>query len=115
MINCYKLVNHIIYIKNIQTLAIELCKVKNNLSNQIIQEIFEKRQNIDYNLRSQKDFVLPSVNTTYFSLHLLRYFSLKIWNVIPDEIKDSLSLDECKIKIRQWEPSVSTVSSVEPL
>ena len=34
--------------KNIQTLAIELYKVNNNLSNQIMQEIFEKRQNLDY-------------------------------------------------------------------
>ena len=46
--------------KNIQTLAIELYKVKNNLSKQIKQEIFEKRQTVDYNLRFQTDFVLCS-------------------------------------------------------
>ena len=51
-----------------------------------MHEIFEKHQNLNYNLRFQTDFVLPGVNNpTYFSsLHLLRYFSLKIWNVIPD-------------------------------
>ena len=70
-----------------------------------MQEIFEKRQNVDYNLISQTDFVLRGVNTTYFGLHSLRYFSSKIWNVILDEIKNSLSLGEFKIKIRQWEPS----------
>ena len=53
-----------IHHKNIQTLTIELYKVKNNLSNQIMQEIFEKLKNIDYNLRFQTDFVLPGVNTT---------------------------------------------------
>ena len=57
--------------------------------NQTMQDIFEKRQNIDYNLRFQINFVLPGVNTTYFSLHSLRYFSSKIWTVIPDEIKNS--------------------------
>ena len=57
--------------------------------NQIMQDIFEKRQNIDYNLRFQINFVLPGVNTTYFSLHSLRYFSSKIWTVISDEIKNS--------------------------
>ena len=67
--------------KNIQTLAIELYKIKSKLSNQIIQEIFEKRKNLDYNLRFQTDFVLPGVNSTYFGLHSLRYFSSKIWNV----------------------------------
>ena len=53
-----------IHHKNIQTLTIELYKVKNNLSNQIMQEIFEKLKNVDYNLRFQTDFVLPGVNTT---------------------------------------------------
>ena len=52
-----------------------------------MHEIFEKRQDVDYDLRFQTDFVLPGVNTAYFSLHLLRYFSSKIWNVNPDEIK----------------------------
>ena len=62
--------------KNIQT-ATELYKV-NNLSNQIMQQIFDKRQNVDYNLRFQIDFAVPGINTTYFGLHSLRYFSLKI-------------------------------------
>ena len=52
-----------IHHKNIQKLAIELYKVKNNLSDQIMQKTFEKCQNLDYNLRFQTDFVLPSVNT----------------------------------------------------
>ena len=86
--------------KNIKTLTIELYKVKNNLSNQIMQVIFEKRQNVDCYLRFQTDFVLPGVNTTYFGLHSLRYFFSKIWNVDPDQIKNPLSLDEFKIKIR---------------
>ena len=66
-----------------------------------MQEILEKRQNLDYDLRFQTDFVLSGVNITYFGLHSLKYFSLKIWNVVPDEIKNSLSLGEFKIKIRQ--------------
>ena len=89
-----------IHHKNIKTLTIELYKVKNNLSNQIMQVIFEKRQNVDCYLRFHTDFVLPGVNTTYFGLHSLRYFFSKIWNVDPDQIKNSLSLDEFKIKIR---------------
>ena len=90
-----------IHHKNIQTLAMELYKVKNNLSNQMMQEFIEKRQNLDYNLRLQTTFVLHGVSTIYIGLHLLRYFSSKIWNVSHDEIKNSLSLDKFKIKIRQ--------------
>ena len=66
--------SHNIHHKNIQTLAIELYKVKNYLSNQMMQKIIEKRQNLDFNLRFQTNFVLRGVSTTYFGLHLLRYF-----------------------------------------
>ena len=76
-----------IHHKNIQTLAIELYKVKNNLSNQIMQEVFEKHESVDYNLRFQTDFVLPGVNTIYLGFYSLRYFSSKTWNVIPDDVR----------------------------
>ena len=78
-------------------------------------EIFEKRQNLDCNLRLETDFALPGVNTTYFGIQSLRYFSSKICNVISDEIKNSLSLDEFKIKIRQWAVSSCQVIEVYDL
>ena len=59
--------------RNIRLLSIELFKVKNGLSNQIISELFDLR-NIEYNLRSQTDFSLGAVNTTNYGLRSLRYF-----------------------------------------
>ena len=44
-----------IHHRNIRLLEIELCKTKNNISNHIMNELFEQR-NILYNLRSQADF-----------------------------------------------------------
>ena len=66
-----------IHHENIQILAIELYKVRNNLSNHIMQEIFEKSQNLDYSFRFLTYFVLHSVSTTFFGLHSLRYFFSK--------------------------------------
>ena len=57
---------------NIQSLAIELFKVKNNLSNRIMCDIFETR-NLDYNLRSQLDFIKTRVSTSSFGLNSLKY------------------------------------------
>ena len=56
--------------RNIQSLAIELFKVKNNLCNRIMGDIFETR-NLDYNLRSQIDFIRTRVNTSSFGLSSL--------------------------------------------
>ena len=67
-----------IHEKNIQSLTIELFKIKGNLSNNIMYDIFQTRK-IDYNLRSQTDFASNCVNTNKFGLNLLRYFASKVW------------------------------------
>ena len=56
-----------IHHRNIQSLATELFKIKNNLSNRIMCDIFETR-NLDCNLRSQIDFIRTHVNTSSFGL-----------------------------------------------
>ena len=70
-----------IHHRNIQSLAIELFKVKNNLSNRIMCDIFETR-NLDYNLRSQRDFIRTRVNTSSFGLNYLKYLPTKIWDIV---------------------------------
>ena len=67
--------------KNIQSLAIELFKVKSNLCNRIMGDIFETR-NLGYNLRSQIDFIRTRVNTSSFELSSLKYLTTKIWDIV---------------------------------
>ena len=71
-----------IHQRNIQSLAIERFKVKRNLSNAIMCNIFEKRT-LTYNLRSQTDFVRDCVNTRRYGLNSLSYFAPKAWDMIP--------------------------------
>ena len=92
-----------IHHRNIQSLAIELFKVKNNLSNRIMCDIFETR-NFDYNLRSQTDFLRTRVNTSSFGLNSLNYLATKIWDIVPCDIKSTENLNSFKEKIRNWEP-----------
>ena len=92
-----------IHHKNIQSLAIEIFKVKNDLSNAIMNDIFELRS-VSYSLRSQTDFVRPSVNTEHFGINSLRFFANRVWDIVPNEIKNSRNLDVFKSKIRKWEP-----------
>ena len=91
-----------IHQRNIQSLAIELFKVKGNLSNNIMYDIFQTRK-INYNLRSQKDLVF--VNS-------LRYFPSKIWSMVPLEIKNS---KYSKKKIEIGSLKIVTVTYVKPM
>ena len=74
-----------IHQRNIQSLAIELFKVKGNLANNIMYDIFQTRK-INYNLRSQTNFASICVKTKKFGLNSLRYFASKVWSMVPLEI-----------------------------
>ena len=78
-----------IHHRNIRLLSIELYKVKHNLSNQVMSELFNLR-NINYDFRSQTDFELGPIYTTGYGVRSLKYFAPKIWNVVPIDIRNSL-------------------------
>ena len=92
-----------IHHENIRLLEIELHKVKNNPSTNLISEIFNLG-NIDYNLFSQTDFKQGPVNTVNYGLKSLRYLASKIWNIIPLEIRNSGRLSEFIMRIKSWIP-----------
>ena len=47
--------------RNIRLLATELYKAKNNLSSELMLELFQRRE-VNYNVHSQTDFSLRSIN-----------------------------------------------------
>ena len=86
-----------IHHRNNQSLAIEL-KVKRNLSTSMLSNIFPTRS-ISYNLRSQTDFIRSNVSTNQYGLNSMRCFASKVWQMIPMEIKNSVSIVSFKEKI----------------
>ena len=71
-----------IHHRNIQSLAIELFKVKQNLSNSVLCNIFQTRS-ISYNVRSQTDFIRSNACTSQYGLNSMRCFASKVWQMIP--------------------------------
>ena len=69
-----------IHHRNIRLLSIELYKVKHNLSNQVMSELFNLR-NINYYFGLQTDFELGAIYTTTYGLRPLKHFAPKIWKL----------------------------------
>ena len=69
----------------------------------MMSELFEKR-NLNYNIRSQTDFSLHSVNTIVYGLKSLIYFTGKVLNIVPFEIRNAISLEELSAKIKSRRP-----------
>ena len=92
-----------IHHRNIQSLAIELFKMKNNLSVTIMNDIFQPRA-VRCNLRSQIDFTRPNVNSEHFGIRSLRHMAAKVWDMVPNDIKNVNEIETSKNNIREWKP-----------
>ena len=75
-----------IHQKNIQTLAIMMHKVVNNIAPTIVSELFSF-SNVNYNLRSGTQFYQPFANTVWNGQETISYFRPKICNMVPEEMK----------------------------
>ena len=93
-----------IHHRNWQVLATEMIKISNNLSPDIVKEIFQKRI-VPYNLRSENSFMSRQVNSVYHGTESLSFLGPKIWEQVPQEIKVSENIAIFKSKIKKWTPS----------
>ena len=93
-----------VHIRNIQKLAIEMFKVFKNLSPPIISDLFEVREN-NYNLRNHSYFLIPTVKAVYHGLESIKNLGPRIWNLVPDNLKQLGDIDSFKTKIKNWIPA----------
>ena len=92
-----------IHHRNVQKVAIEMFKVKNNLCPEFIKSLFCQ---IDTRTRSNASFRRPNVRTVYMGDQSFRSFGPIVWDtMIPQSLKAISELDEFKKKISIWVPN----------
>ena len=89
--------------RNLQVLATEIFKFKNNMSPTIMNRVFSATTHT-YNLRNDTKLRTFNVKTVKYGTETIRFRGPKIWELVPEAIKFSQSLEEFKIKIKQWKP-----------
>ena len=91
-----------IHHRNIQKVAIEMFKVKNNVCPEILQSLFCKTV---YKTKSNASFHRPNVNSVYHGEQSLRSFGPIVWDtMIPENIKIISNLNDFKKNIATWLP-----------
>ena len=93
-----------IHHKNLQALATEMFKVYNKTSPETMQEIFTIKEQGEYNLRNQADFVVPHFKSVNFGFESIRYIGPKIWESLPQDLKNKETIDSFKTAIKKWKP-----------
>ena len=86
--------------KNLQYLATDLFKVKNDPSPEILKEILVFQKNETYNLRSGNHLARKTIRTTQYGIENVSNLGAKLWNLLPGEIRNSSSMTVFKNKIR---------------
>ena len=75
-------------------------KVKNEMSPEIIYDIFTQRINNHYDLRHINHFETPLVRTVYTGTESVSYLGPKIWDIVPEEYKTLNNLNSFKESVK---------------
>ena len=92
-----------IHHRNLQKLVSEIFKVKNGLSRELVNDVFEFIEN-PYSLRTTSHFRSRKICTTKYGTETPSYLGPKLQNLIPNEYKTIESLADFKTKIKTWVP-----------
>ena len=85
--------------KNVQKLAIEMCKVKNELCPKIMLDLFKELTH-PCNIRNGLICGSYIIKTVCYGTETIAYLGPKILSIIPDEIRESASLEIFRQKIK---------------
>ena len=83
--------------QNLQILATEMYKIKNDLSSLIFTELFEQRNEQHYDLRKNSQFTKPPVRTVYHGSENIPFLGPKIWNILQNRLKNANSIQAFKM------------------
>ena len=81
-----------IHQKNLQILATEIYKVKNDLGPKIMADIFHFVEK-PYNLRNNSIMQRQANRTIYFGTEIISFLAPNLWELIPSKIKSARSLN----------------------
>ncbi len=95
--------NHdMLYIVWLRNMASEIFKALYGSTPIYIRDLFEEKDKID-NLHSTVSLKQPKCNTVTYGLNSFWYKGAKIWNDLPNKIKNSITLAEFKNQNKKWQ------------
>ena len=94
-----------IHHQNLQKLAVKIFKVSRGLSPEIVNKLFQFREQIPYELRQRCQFQILWVHSVFSGTESLKFLGPKVWALVPNEMKQLESLGKFRNAIKQWKPT----------
>ena len=80
------------------------CVVKHVLSPKLVSNCFKLNNMTVYNTRNRSIFYSRPVRTVLHDTESLSHLGTKVWELVPSDMKNLLSLTTFKKAIKQWKP-----------
>ena len=80
-------------------------KVSRGLNPETVNELFQFREQTSYKLRQRLQFQIAWVHSLFSGTESLKFLGPKIWALVPNEMKQSESLEKSRNAIKQWNPT----------
>ena len=90
-----------IHHQNLQKLVVEMFKISSGFSPSILNELFQFREQIPYELRQRPQIQIPWVHSVFSGTESLKFLGPKIWTLVPNEMKRLESLGKFRNAIKQ--------------
>ena len=100
LMKCSKRIT-LFYHKTSQVLAMEMYKISNNMFLTIFKNVFAPKVT-PHNLHNSVKFKMQEVHGVYIGTETLSHLGRKFWSIVPDKIRQSVSLSDLKSKIKKW-------------
>ena len=78
-------------------------KISNGLSTPLLKDIFPMNRN-PYKIRQNFQFSRPQISTVHHETGSISNLGPKIWDLVPNNLKEICDIDEFKKAIKQWKP-----------
>ena len=91
-----------IHWKNLHYFVSEIYKVKNNISPDVMNDIFHFQKNANYNLRSGTHLASRNTRIILFGKDTASNVEAKMWRLLPEGLKNASLLQVLKNKLREW-------------
>ena len=101
--------------RNLQFLATELYKVLNGLSPDLMKDVFPLNDDSAYSTRNKRIFKSKNVKTVRYGTDSLAYLAPKIWELVPNEMKNLESLQHLKQQSRNGKQQIVLVAFVKTI
>ena len=91
-----------LYLDRIKSIAFETFKYIHGINPQFLSSTFESMEH-HYETRGCHNLKIPKVSTEKNGKQSLGFEGVKIWNCLPDYIKQSCSIEDLKINLKYWD------------